>query len=331
MTLLNNKNKSIYKPITQDLTPYTEDNQDEYLNAYSGLSIDETDDQFLIGKNILLFSDMEAFKAANPECCFEDFIHWYSPNDFIDAIYDEKTGQLQLHECLSERFQSPNCLWRRIWQSTKPRPVSKQKRLFNYSMEAERVLEYLDKIKFDDLIRHLFSTLVLIGCSKYKKIIDDCQFQSEQLSNYFNQQVKQISDNIKNIESTKRLLINLENKVFNHLGLIHLLKEQFNGLKEDQFNKMISEFTDNKFYKIKKDKLGQTVFNDLNRLFESCLNQNYSVNKEKEYTFVADCSRPAKYSRKLPQKLNFNVRSSEDFKKFKVQINGQFVEDIVYF
>lgn len=144
--LMNNKNKFVYKPITQDLRPYTEDNQDEYLNAYSGLNLvdddeenDEEKDEFLIGKNILLVSDMEAFKAANPEGCFEDFIHWYSPKDFIEAKYDQ-TGQLLERECLSERFQQANCLWRRIWQSSKPVPVSKQKRLFNYSMEAERAL-----------------------------------------------------------------------------------------------------------------------------------------------------------------------------------------------
>ncbi len=30
-------------------------------------------------------TDMQAFRAANPGCVFEDFIRWYSPNDWVAA------------------------------------------------------------------------------------------------------------------------------------------------------------------------------------------------------------------------------------------------------
>ena len=336
LTLLNNKNKSIYKPLTQDFLPYTEDNQDEYLNAYSGLSI-EQEDQFLIGKNILLISDMEAFKAANPESCFEDFIHWYSPKDFLDANYDEH-GQLLTRECLSERFQLSDCLWRKIWQSAGAVPFARQKRIFNYSMEAERVLEYLSAIKYENLIEHLFSTFVLIGCSKYRQLIENCKFKSTELSVDFDQQMRLIGDQCKtsNQEATITLLLDLEAKLFNRLSLIYLFKQLED---EAKVKELIGELTKNRFFKIRKDEFGSIVFNELSRLFNLANQENLKQLKrseirkwkEKEFTFVADCARPASYSRKIPQKLHFTVRSNDENRKFKIQMNGQFAEDIVYF
>ncbi|MCI32866.1 rab3 GTPase-activating protein catalytic subunit-like, partial [Trifolium medium] len=32
-----------------------------------------------------LLSDMQAFKAANPGCIWEDFVRWYSPPDWIES------------------------------------------------------------------------------------------------------------------------------------------------------------------------------------------------------------------------------------------------------
>ena len=372
LTLLNDKKRSIYKPITQNPTPYTEDNQDEYLKAYWGTNFDdehlenENLDQLMIGKNMLLVSDMEAFRAANPGCCFEDFIHWYSPNDFIEAKYDEQTGQLLTRECLSERFQSTNCLWRKNWQSSKAIPVSRQKRIFNYSVEAERVLDYLNAIKFEDLMKHLFSTIVQIGCLNYKQIIDNCLCGPNELSSYFDQQIKRIAVHSKqyDLEEISSLLINLDRKVFDHLALIYLFRhtsfnqanalyensKQFNGkidkqLNDAQLNEIVNELAKNKFYRIRRDEeLGLIVFNGLNRMFsldnlrqsndDPLRKVNTSIvlrSKEKEFTFVADCARPANYSRKLPQKLHFKICSNDESRKSKVLMNGQFSEDIVYF
>ena len=36
-----------------------------------------------------LKSDMMAFKSANPKCILQDFIRWYSPNDWI--VDDDET------------------------------------------------------------------------------------------------------------------------------------------------------------------------------------------------------------------------------------------------
>lgn len=328
--MLNHRNRPIYKPITQELTPYTEDNQDEYLAAYSGLSIVDSD-QFLAGKNILLVSDMEAFKAANPDCCFEDFIRWYSPKDFIEAEYDEQSGQLVAGESLSERFQPSDCLWKRIWQSAKPVPVSRQQRLFNYSMEAERALEYLSTIKFEDLMRHLFSSLVQIACWRYEQIIAGCPVKSDELTADFERLVKQIAEKVKvsKQEPTVRLLGDLDERVFGHLGLVRLI-QQLPGLNAEQLNTIVRELIENGLYRIQKqEQTGRLVFDALADLFDGSGGSAKST--EKEFTFVTDCRRPAECSRKLPQKLNFTVCSNEESRKCRLQVNGQFSEDIVYF
>lgn len=40
-----------------------------------------------------LLSDMESFKAANPNGKIEDFIRWYSPRDWIEDATDEDEGR----------------------------------------------------------------------------------------------------------------------------------------------------------------------------------------------------------------------------------------------
>lgn len=40
-----------------------------------------------------LMSDMESFKAANPNGKIEDFIRWYSPRDWIE-IDNENEGKI---------------------------------------------------------------------------------------------------------------------------------------------------------------------------------------------------------------------------------------------
>jgi len=64
---------------------------------------------------------MEAFKAANPDAEFEDFVRWQSPRDWIvedngeerdsfDDEYDRKHGHL------SVRMMEPDNLWVEIWK-----------------------------------------------------------------------------------------------------------------------------------------------------------------------------------------------------------------------
>lgn len=57
----------------------------------------------------MIFLDMEAFMAANPNCQLEDFVRWHSPRDWIEPVPPETVGKL------SDRMTDPGNLWRQCW------------------------------------------------------------------------------------------------------------------------------------------------------------------------------------------------------------------------
>lgn len=93
---------------------------------------------------------MEAFKAANPQAKFCDFIHWHSPRD-----YD---GQSRSR--LSPRMADSSNFWHELWSHAKPVPVARQTRLFNYSQIAEEILQSLEMITIDGLATLMMPIIV---------------------------------------------------------------------------------------------------------------------------------------------------------------------------
>ncbi|KHN71487.1 Rab3 GTPase-activating protein catalytic subunit [Toxocara canis] len=77
----------MYEPVTQERCPMTEDMLEKHVNTLS--SLDSAEARAKVHLDSLL-SDMQAFKAANPGCIFEDFVRWHSPRDYI---IDEATGE----------------------------------------------------------------------------------------------------------------------------------------------------------------------------------------------------------------------------------------------
>ena len=62
-------------------------------------------------QNDQLKSDIAAFKAANPMACLEDFIRWYSPNDWIQVDKELSKGQAIEGE-LSLRMKTEDNIWK---------------------------------------------------------------------------------------------------------------------------------------------------------------------------------------------------------------------------
>ena len=87
-----------------------------------------------------LYSDMQAFKAANPECILADFVRWHSPRDWIIDETLEQGGHL------SERMTRDNNLWKELWDASGSIPAIKQKPLFDYESCALNILEYLQNL-----------------------------------------------------------------------------------------------------------------------------------------------------------------------------------------
>uniref|UniRef100_A0A914VJ43 Rab3 GTPase-activating protein catalytic subunit n=1 Tax=Plectus sambesii TaxID=2011161 RepID=A0A914VJ43_9BILA len=154
LKLLNKPTVPLYIPVTQDPSPMTEDLLEEHAEYLTSLG-----DSFDAGKarakaqSDSLLADMQAFKAANPGCCMEDFVRWHSPRDWIIDQADPLTGRL------SERMSSAGNAWIESWQSARPVPVSLQKRLFNESKEAEKILHWLGGLTVCELTTLLLPPL----------------------------------------------------------------------------------------------------------------------------------------------------------------------------
>lgn len=93
---------------------------------------------------------MSAFKAANPDAVFEDFIRWHSPGDWENDDMEE-TGSSKGSSTdrpkdnwpprghLSKRMSENGNMWRKIWNDASALPVSEQKPLLDPNREGEKV------------------------------------------------------------------------------------------------------------------------------------------------------------------------------------------------
>lgn len=134
----------LYIPVTQEPVLKTEDQLEEDTDVLLKLGSDaEATELRARIMSASLLSDMESFKAANPGSVVEDFIRWYSPRDWIEEEEEDEWGQKKGH--LSPRMMiEDNNIWIQMWESAKPVPANRQRRLFDDTREAEKILQFLD-------------------------------------------------------------------------------------------------------------------------------------------------------------------------------------------
>ncbi|KAJ2779343.1 hypothetical protein GGI15_003907 [Coemansia interrupta] len=129
-----------------------------------------------------LISDMESFKAANPGCILADFVRWHSPRDWIvpEGSNNDKDGALSIRMTSSGDGEN---LWQKLWSETKPVPASEQKLLFDYDMEAEKALHYLEGVPIYSLFSSLLPVLFLIAYERlYRQpVVHQLEFLREKL------------------------------------------------------------------------------------------------------------------------------------------------------
>ncbi|KAL5974961.1 hypothetical protein ACLOJK_031637 [Asimina triloba] len=111
---------------------------------------------------------MSAFKAANPDAIFEDFIRWHSPGDWeneaegnnkcSDHEIKGKNREWPPHGRLSQRMSEGGNSWRQIWNHSPPLPVFDQKPLFDPNREGEKVLHYLETLRPHQLLEQMVCT-----------------------------------------------------------------------------------------------------------------------------------------------------------------------------
>ncbi|PIN14383.1 hypothetical protein CDL12_12992 [Handroanthus impetiginosus] len=177
--------KIMHAPIIQDPPPMTEDMHEERLRAAEALG--DSFDHLTKLENIevlfyaafLIFScikakirkelNMSAFKAANPEAVFEDFIRWHSPKDWENDEHEEigvsQSSAMEVSKVkwpprgrLSERMSDSGNSWRKIWNETLALSASEQKPLLDPNREGEKVLHYLETLKPYQLLEQMVYT-----------------------------------------------------------------------------------------------------------------------------------------------------------------------------
>ncbi|XP_021909705.1 rab3 GTPase-activating protein catalytic subunit isoform X2 [Carica papaya] len=159
--------QSLHAPFTQDPPLMTEDMHEERLQAVEAFG-DTFNFSAQLEKDILS-SDMSAFKAANPDAVFEDFIRWHSPGDWIN---DENEGSSPSRSLamgsfkdnwppkgrLSQRMAENGNMWRKIWNDAPALPAYEQKPLLDPNREGEKILHYLETVRPHQLLEQMVCT-----------------------------------------------------------------------------------------------------------------------------------------------------------------------------
>ncbi|XP_030505393.2 uncharacterized protein LOC115720380 [Cannabis sativa] len=160
MKLLNSF-QSMHVPYTQEAPLMTEDMHEERLQAVEAFS-ESFDFSAQLEKEILS-SDMSAFKAANPDAVFEDFVRWHSPGDWENVEKGESSKSSAEDDWpprgrLSKRMSEQGNMWRNIWNDSPALPASEQKPLLDPNREGEKILHYLETVRPHQLLEQMICT-----------------------------------------------------------------------------------------------------------------------------------------------------------------------------
>ncbi|XP_008235159.1 PREDICTED: rab3 GTPase-activating protein catalytic subunit isoform X2 [Prunus mume] len=159
--------QSMHAPFTQEAPLMTEDMHEERLHAVEAFG-DSFNFSAQLEKEILA-SDMSAFKAANPDSVFEDFIRWHSPGDW-ESDDTKETGSSKSPAIeglkadwppqgrLSKRMSEHGNLWRKIWNDAPALPASEQKPVMDPNREGEKILHYLETVRPQQLLEQMVCT-----------------------------------------------------------------------------------------------------------------------------------------------------------------------------
>uniref|UniRef100_A0A7N5KMU2 Rab3 GTPase-activating protein catalytic subunit n=1 Tax=Ailuropoda melanoleuca TaxID=9646 RepID=A0A7N5KMU2_AILME len=218
LTLLHN-GEPLYIPVTQEPAPMTEDLLEEQSEVLAKLGTSAEGAHLRARmQSACLLSDMESFKAANPGCFLEDFVRWYSPRDYIEEEVIDEKGNMVLKGELSARMKIPSNMWVEAWETAKPIPARRQRRLFDDTREAEKVLHYLAVQKPADLARHLLPCVIhaavlkvkeeenLENISSVKKIIKQIITHSSKVLHFPNPEDKKLEEIILQITNVEAII-----------------------------------------------------------------------------------------------------------------------------
>lgn len=316
-----------------------------------------------------LMSDMEAFKAANPGCILEDFVRWHSPRDYTEEQEDNKDSEggkeepeagiesASIHKksnpsstrigVLSSRMQHPGNMWREAWDAAKAIPVSRQRRLFDYTKEAERVLHNLASFTLKDLILALLPNI--IHCATSQLIRDTLTLTEGTVK--LDLEANEIGRRCiaENFESCLIILAKLESKLIKLRSLkkvfisAHRAKYQEWETESFMWSKigtMALQLAQDLEFEVPGacvdypgnliaamfSEAAKLVYEERTSIGERVVNDNFGLPppSAKEYILKTSCPRPSVYSKSLPQRMFALITPNE------YRISGAFVEDTLF-
>ncbi|XP_060585547.1 rab3 GTPase-activating protein catalytic subunit-like [Ruditapes philippinarum] len=353
-----NCEEKMYIPITQEPAPMTEDMLEEHAEVLAKLGTSAEGAELRARmQSACLLSDMESFKAANPGCVLDDFVRWYSPRDWIEEAVEDDNGDVTIEGHLSQRMQIPGNVWVEVWQTARPVPARRQKRLFDDTKEAEKVLHFLSSLKPADVVVHLMPMLIHAALLKamenddpkipvLKQVIEQACVKASQVTRSPNQDAKRYEELIRMVMQAEIIIarnISLQSKFTSELLERPDAKEELEHF--------VATILQNSEVPVRGGPMGPAG-NIISKLFQAAQRASYMILDEedvgearmeddddarlnssvpnfprpsaREYILRTFVPRPAPYSKQLPHRL-FCCIEEEEFR-----IAGAFSSDSVF-
>lgn len=333
----------LYLPVTQEPVPKTEDQLEEDERIMIQLGTDKYASEMRTRMmSASLLSDMESFKAANPGAILEDFIRWCSPRDWIEDAGTNEWDQQNGH--LSPRMLIPDNAWSTTWASAQPVPAHRQKRLFDDTREAEKVLQFLISRRIKHIAQLLlpalthaaYHTLELQGedLPNVPTIMQDILSKLQLATKPLHQNLQLYNEIIRSVESVENLV-----------AIFHSLKMELGGGNNSaDFRKFLIRLMEQKEVPIPGGARGD-IGGRLIKMIQEAQKSDFTTTstshdvdaagdnkaksfpkpEEKEFVLRAITPRPSAASTPQPQRMYACL--SED----SIRLAGSFSEDTVFF
>ncbi|XP_061697814.1 rab3 GTPase-activating protein catalytic subunit isoform X1 [Syngnathoides biaculeatus] len=356
MTLLNSS-ELLFIPVTQEPAPMTEDLLEEQSEIFTKLGTSAEGAQLRAQmQSACLLSDMESFKAANPGSVLEDFVRWYSPRDFLEEEMVNEKGQTVFKGHLSPRMNIPGNIWVETWENARAVPANRQRRLFDDTKEAEKVLHYLEVQKPADLICHLLPCIIHAAILKLKeeeafdnipavrKNIQKATLQASKLLQKFNSDASNLEDSIEFLTALEMVIVQFRS-LKTKFGIAETVSEE----ETEELTRFLKSLLEGPEVEVRGAGQGR-VGGIIHRLFMNVeetviLDQETGLRMEegrkqtegdsktqdfpspagREILLRTCIPRPAPYSKALPQRL-FCVLTRDEFR-----LVGAFSSDTSFF
>ncbi|XP_074642793.1 rab3 GTPase-activating protein catalytic subunit-like isoform X2 [Tubulanus polymorphus] len=347
-----NLDEPLFIPMTQEPSPMTEDMLEEQADVLTKLGTSAEGAHLRARmQSASLLSDMESFKAANPGCVLEDFVRWYSPRDYVEEDGTDDGGKPVKKGQLSQRMQIAGNMWVEVWHSAKPLPARRQKRLFDDTKEAEKVLHFLAALKPAEVALHLMPCLIQSAIVKILKIGERDVSSLQALMNQIVDRTAACS------RAPQPMVKKYEDIIIKHIQLAETviaraqsLKNKFTHQKQDSPTRQaeLEKFVSSLLDQPEVDVIGAArgpAGKIIHKLFASAQRSSHMILEDqmndcesrppstvpdfpepagKEYILRTTVPRPAPYSRPTPQRM-FCVLIKED-----CRFAGAFSEDTTF-